>query len=82
MPFVQISLLRGKPAPYIRVIADSVHKALVETFETPLKDRFQVIHQLAPEESIFDADYLDVHRTHDIVLIHIVAAKTRDTATK
>lgn len=82
MPLVHISLLRGKPAAYIRAIADGVHQALVETFETPLKDRFQVIQQLAPDELIFDADYLDVHRTTDIVLIHIVAARTRSTATK
>ena len=82
MPLVHISLLRGKPAPYVRAIADGVHQALVETFETPLKDRFQIIQQLAPEELIFDADYLEVQRTSDIVVIHIVAARTRSTATK
>lgn len=82
MPLVHISLLRGKPAPYVRAIADGVHQALVETFETPLKDRFQIIQQLAPEELIFDADYLQVQRTSDIVVIHIVAARTRSTATK
>jgi phenylpyruvate tautomerase PptA (4-oxalocrotonate tautomerase family) len=82
MPLVQISLLRGKPAPYIRAIADGVHQALVATFDTPLHDRFQIIHQLAPEDLIFDADYLDVHRTSDLVVIHIVASKTRSTAQK
>jgi phenylpyruvate tautomerase PptA (4-oxalocrotonate tautomerase family) len=82
MPLVQISLLQGKSAPYVRAIADGVHQALVETFETPLHDRFQVIQQLAPEALLFDADYLEVHRTNDIVVIHIVASRTRSTATK
>jgi phenylpyruvate tautomerase PptA (4-oxalocrotonate tautomerase family) len=31
---------------------------------------------------IYDPSYLDVHRTDDIVLIHIVAGRWRDTATK
>ncbi|RZK23270.1 MAG: tautomerase family protein [Hymenobacter sp.] len=82
MPFVQLSLLRGKPAPAIRVIADGVHQTLVEAFETLPKDRFQVIHQLAPDELRFDADYLDGHRTPDLVLLHLVAARTRSTTTK
>lgn len=82
MPLVAISLLRGKSTPYVRAIADGVHQALGDTFDTPLHDRFQLIQQLAPEELIFDADYLDVHRTNDLVVIHIVASKTRSTATK
>lgn len=82
MPLVNIFLLKGKTAAYVRAIADGVHEALVETFETPLKDRFQVIRLLEPEELIFDTDYLDVHRTADVVFIHIVASRTRSTATK
>ena len=82
MPLVHISLLKGKPPAYVRAIADGVHQALVETFETPVDDRFQIVQQLEPEELIFSADYLGVERTRDVVIVHIVASRTRTTATK
>jgi phenylpyruvate tautomerase PptA (4-oxalocrotonate tautomerase family) len=82
MPLVEISLLAGKPPAYVRAIADGVHRALHETFNAPAEDRFQLIRQYQPGELIYDSDYLGIHRTDDVVFIHIVAGKWRDTATK
>lgn len=82
MPLVRISLIKGKSAAHIRSIADGIHKALVETFNVPTNDRFQLIEQHEPDGFLYDADYLDIRRTDDVVLIHIVASRTRDTATK
>jgi phenylpyruvate tautomerase PptA (4-oxalocrotonate tautomerase family) len=82
MPLVHISLLAGKPPAYIRAIADGVHRALHEVYSVPPDDRFQLIRQCQPGELIYDPDYLGIHRTDDIVIIHIVAGKWRDTPTK
>ena len=82
MPLVRISLMRGKSAAHIRLIADGVHKALVETFDVPANDRFQLIDQYERDGFLYDADYLDIHRTDDVVCINIVVSRTRDTATK
>ena len=82
MPLVEISLLAGKPPAYVRAIADGVHRALHEAFNAPADDRFQLIRQYQPGELIYDPDYLGIHRTDDVVFIHIVAGKWRDTATK
>ena len=82
MPLVRISLLKGKSKAHIRAIADGVHQALIDVYDTPPADRFQFIHQHEPDEFIYDADYLGIHRTDDVVFIHIVAGNWRDTATK
>jgi phenylpyruvate tautomerase PptA (4-oxalocrotonate tautomerase family) len=82
MPLIRISLLKGKPAAHIRAIADGVHQALVEAYNAPADDRFQVIHQHEREEFIYDADYLGIHRTDDVVFIQVTAGNWRDTATK
>jgi len=82
MPLVHISLLAGKPPAYLRAIADGVHRALHEAYNAPSDDRFQLIHQRQPGELIYDSHYLGIHRTDDIVIIHIVAGKWRDTPTK
>lgn len=82
MPLVRISLLAGKSKSYVRAIADGIHQGLMEAYGVPPGDRFQIITQHDPDDLIFDADYLGIHRTEDIVLIHIVAGNWRDTATK
>ena len=82
MPLIRISLLKGKPASYVRAIADGVHSALVATFDVPEEDRFQIVEQLEPDALIFSDKYLDVHRTPDIVILHIVASQTRSAETK
>ena len=82
MPLVHISLRKGKAPQYIRAIADGVHRALVEAYNAPADDRFQLIHQYEDGDLIYDSDYLGIRRTGDVVFIHIVAGNWRDTAAK
>jgi phenylpyruvate tautomerase PptA (4-oxalocrotonate tautomerase family) len=82
MPLVRISLLKGKSKEHIRAISDGVHQALIDTYNVPPDDRFQLIDQHEPEEFVYDANYLGIHRTDDAVFIHIVAGNWRDTPAK
>ncbi|EJL48668.1 Tautomerase enzyme [Rhizobium sp. CF122] len=79
MPFVRISLLRGKSPDYLRAVSDSIHRAMVETFNVPATDRFQAIHQHEEGELIFDRNYLAGPRSDDFVLFAITAGKPRST---
>jgi hypothetical protein len=82
MPFARISLRKGKSRTYLRALSDNLHRALVEAFDVPPTDRFQVIHQHEPEELVFDRDYLAGPRSDDFVLIAITAGRVRSTAVK
>ncbi|WP_248803042.1 tautomerase family protein [Pseudomonas sp. MWU13-2100] len=82
MPFARISLHRGKSAEYLSRLSEQLHEALMESFEVPAADRFQIIHQHEVGELIFDRDYLGGPRNEDFVLIAITAGRIRDTATK
>lgn len=82
MPYARISLRQGKPPAYLRALADNLHRALVERFDVPAADRFQIIHQLAADELLFDRHYLGGPRSDDFVHIAITAGRPRDTATK
>lgn len=65
MPFSRIALHQGKSADYLQALSDSLHQALVEAFEVPPADRFQVIDQYRPGELIYDRDYLGGPRDTD-----------------
>ncbi len=82
MPYARISLMKGKSPEFLRALSDNLHRALVETFDVPTEDRFQVFHQLASDELVFDRDYLCGPRSDDYVLIAITAGRQRDTQTK
>lgn len=82
MPFARISLHRGKSAEYLQALSQGLHDALVDSFEVPGADRFQVIHQHEVGELIFDPDYLGGPRSHDFVLIAITAGRSRSVETK
>jgi len=71
MPLVRISLRAGKSADYKRKIGDAVHRALVEAANVPPLDRFQIITEHDETALIYDAQYLDIKRTDDILLIQI-----------
>lgn len=82
MPFTRISLLAGKPPAYIDAISATLHRALVERFEVPEDDRFQVIHQHQAGEMVFDRTYLGGPRSDDFILFHITTGRPRTPAVK
>ncbi|MFA7494693.1 MAG: tautomerase family protein [Acidithiobacillus sp.] len=82
MPYSRISLLKGKSPEYVKALSDSIHQALVEAFEVPVDDCFQVIHQHEPGELIFDTHYMGGPRSDDYVLICITAGRLRSTQVK
>src|SRR3984893_19440008 len=82
MPLVRIDLLQGKPKEYVAAIGESVHRAMVEAIGVPARDRFQVITPHAPGYLIYDAHYLEVERSDDVVFIQIFLSAGRSREQK
>ena len=82
MPFVRISLLQGRSPEYLQALSAGIHQAMVDTFDVPPSDRFQLIHQHAPGELLFDRNYLAGPRSDAFVLIAITAGKPRCDGTR
>jgi 4-oxalocrotonate tautomerase len=70
MPFARIDIRKGKDAAYRREIGRVIYEAMVGV-GVPPKDRFQVINEHDADNFLFDADYLGIHRTDDLVMIQI-----------
>jgi len=79
MPFVRISLLKGKSPDYLRALSEGIHRALVEAFDVPPADRFHEIQQHEAGELIFDRNYLAGPRSDDFVIFAIRAGRPRST---
>lgn len=77
MPLVRISLRAGKSAGYRRAVADNVYEAMRETFNVPANDRFITVSEHGADAFFYGADYLDIARSDDLVIVQITANATR-----
>jgi 4-oxalocrotonate tautomerase len=77
MPLVRISLAKGRTAEERRRIGDAIHRALVETIDVPTLDRFQLITEHEPEDFVYDARYMDILRSANLVIAQITITSGR-----
>ncbi len=82
MPLVRIDLRRGKSPEYRRAIGEAIHQCMVAVLNVPPADRFQVINEHGPDSLIYDATYLGVSRSDDIVFIQITLNQGRSVEMK
>ena len=71
MPFVNISLARGKSRQYLNGVSSAVHEALVQELGMNPDDRFQLIDQYEPGEMIFNRDFRGGPRSGDLIVFTI-----------
>jgi 4-oxalocrotonate tautomerase len=83
MPLVRIALPKGKTPEYRKAVSAGVQRALVETFNVPEDDLFQVITEHgAGTEIVHAQSYLGIRYTDDLILIQHTVSDTRDLAQK
>jgi 4-oxalocrotonate tautomerase len=77
MPLVRIALRKGKSPEFRRALADSIHRAMVETIKIPEQDRFQILTEHDDTGLIYDPSYLGISRTDGVVLVQIALSAGR-----
>jgi 4-oxalocrotonate tautomerase len=83
MPLVRISHAPGKPAHHVAAMSAGVHKALVDTFDVPADDRFQVVTEHAPgTQLVAPAEFLGIAHSDDMVFVQITCSEGRSVDQK
>ena len=82
MPLVRIDLRAGKPPQQVQAIGAAVQQAMVDCLNVPARDQFQVITEHTPDHLVYTADYLDIQRTDNIVLVQVTLSAGRTTEQK
>lgn len=73
MPLIQIHLVKGKPAKYIKAICDGIHTALKTAWNIPDNDRFQLVSEYKKAHFHFDKTIWGVKRSNDLIAIYITS---------
>jgi len=82
MPLVYYDIVRGRSRDQIRALLDSTQAAIVEAFETPERDRYQLVTEHSRDEMIIQDHGLGIKRSDSIVVIHMINRRGKKTASQ
>jgi phenylpyruvate tautomerase PptA (4-oxalocrotonate tautomerase family) len=82
MPLVRIDVLEGRSDKQLAAIGDAIHRAMVECFDVPERDQFQIITEHRRGRLVYNAAYLDVARTDGVLILQIFFASGRSPEQK
>jgi ketosteroid isomerase-like protein len=82
MPFVNISLARGKSGSYLEAVSRAVHDALVAELQMKPEDHFQLIRQHEEGEMVFNPNFRGGPRSGDWIVFTITDGLDRGERAK
>ncbi len=83
MPLVRIAVPTGKSPAYRKAISEGIQRALVETFDVPKDDLFQIITEHEPNTALVrSSGYLGIDYSDDLIMIQVTANDTRTVEQK
>jgi 4-oxalocrotonate tautomerase len=73
MPLVRVTLHKGKNQDYLNAVSAAIYQSLVEKYEMPENDLFQIFEQVEPGSFFYDKTYPagKEHRSADFMMIVI-----------
>jgi 4-oxalocrotonate tautomerase len=83
MPLVRIDLRKGKDLSYRQEIGRVVYEAMIAVgVGVPANARFQIVSEHDADNFLFDAGYLGIDRSDDLVIIQITWNEGRTAGQK
>lgn len=73
MPLLKIDVMQGRSDEAVQRLLDTVHRSMVDAFEVPERDRYQVLNEHRPGRMIIQDTGLGFQRTDQVVVITVVS---------
>jgi hypothetical protein len=71
MPFLRFDLVEGRSDEDLNILLDATHAAMLEAFDVPPRDRYQVVHVHKQSHMIIQDTGLEIPRTKNVVLLQV-----------
>lgn len=71
MPLLRIDVVKGRNAAELKTLLQAVHDAMVEAFQMPERDRYQILTEHEPSRLILEDTGLGFERSDNRVLIQV-----------
>src|SRR4026209_187595 len=77
MPLLRFALIAGRSDGELRVLLDAAHRAIVEAFGVPERDRYQIVHEHHASHMIIEDTGLGIPRTDKVVFLQVTSRKRK-----
>ncbi|HBQ35131.1 MAG TPA: tautomerase family protein [Ochrobactrum anthropi] len=71
MPLLRIDVIKGRSKSEVDTLLQAIHGAMVESFQVPVRDRYQVLTEHEPSHLILEDTGLGFERSDKRVLIQM-----------
>ncbi|MGZ0878983.1 tautomerase family protein [Priestia megaterium] len=75
MPLLRFDVIEGRDEKELKTLLDAAHRAMLEAFGVPERDRYQIVHQHPAHEMIIEDTGLGFERSKDLVIISVTSKK-------
>src|SRR5260370_7621479 len=73
MPLMRFDLVEGRTPHELKVLLDAAHRAMVDSFDVPERDRYQIVHEHPERHLIVEDTGLDIPRTRARVVVSLTS---------
>ncbi|MHC5324685.1 tautomerase family protein [Priestia megaterium] len=73
MPLFRFDVIEGRDEKELKTLLDAAHRAMLEAFGVPERDRYQIVHQHPAHEMIIEDTGLGFERSKDLVIISVTS---------
>jgi Tautomerase enzyme len=77
MPLLRFDLVAGRTDGELKSLLDAAHRAIVEAFGVPERDRYQIVHEHRASRMIIEDTGLGIPRTDKVVFLHVTSRKRK-----
>src|SRR6185312_12911424 len=77
MPLLRFDLIAGRTDGELKDLLDAAHRAIVEAFGVPERDRYQIVHEHRVSRIVVEDTGLDIPHTDKTVFLKAPAASAR-----
>ena len=80
MPLIRIDVIEGRSDDEIQALMDTVQDCVVEAFEVPTSDRYQIVTEHKPGRMCLLDTGLGFERSERMVVVHVFSSPRATTA--
>ena len=73
MPLLRFDLIQGHTDEELKALLDAAHRAMLEAFQVPVRDRYQIVHEHKASRMIVEDTGLDIPRTDKVVFLQVTS---------
>ena len=73
MPLLRFDLIEGRTDAELKALLDAAHRAMLDAFQVPERDRYQIVHEHKPGQMIIEDTGIGIPRTPRVVVLQVTS---------